>query len=383
MSNRFLKNRFRSIIDKYLKGTSSAEQQNLVDYFYDSIPNEDIPESKLSAIERDLKDGIDLHISGERTLRSKKRRFTYLKIASCVALVVIASFYIYNRYQVTPKIHEFEYVERTVAEADRDLAAPVFVLEDGKSYTLKDSVFERLSYTLVDGEKVFIIPKHISTTEDQVQKLNQIKNPTDKVFAFLLQDGTTAWLNPNSTLDILPDRDGKRMVRIEGTVLFDVQKMKEENGYKPFVVKTALQTIEVLGTKFIVNSINNLEDILLLEGKVKLTHNKYKTAVILKPNQKASLKEIEPKILVTKSTDSYKIEAWHKGLFHFENEKMSDVMAEISQWYGKDVIVDSMIKDIPITGMISRYKTIDEVLELIELTNNVRYHSEERRIYVE
>ncbi len=380
MSNRFLKNRFRSIIDKYLKGTSSAEQQNLVDYFYDSIPNEDIPESKLSAIERDLKDGIDLRISGERTLRSKKRRFTYLKIASCVALVVISSFYIYNRYQVTPKIQE---LERTVAEAERDLVAPVFVLEDGKSYTLKDSVFERLSYTLVDGEKVFIIPKHISTTEDQVQKLNQIKNPTDKVFAFLLQDGTTAWLNPNSTLDILPDRDGKRMVRIEGTVLFDVQKMKGENGYKPFVVKTALQTIEVLGTKFIVNSINNLEDILLLEGKVKLTHNKYKTAVILKPNQKASLKEIEPKILVTKSTDSYKIEAWHKGLFHFENEKMSDVMAEISQWYGKDVIVDSMIKDIPITGMISRYKTIDEVLELIELTNNVRYHSEERRIYVE
>ncbi len=379
MSNRFLKNRFRSIIDKYLKGTSSAEQQNLVDYFYDSIPNEDISETKLSAIERDLKDSIDRRIRKEVQLKS---RTMYLKVASVAVILIVSSFYIYNSLNQTSKVLPPEHVASRAAEASTEPGTPVFVLEDGQSYSMKDSVFERLSYKLIDGERVFVLPDDLPVTDDSRQKLSQIKNPTDKIFAFLLQDGTTAWLNPNSTLDILPETDGKRLVRIEGTVLFDVQKIKEEKGYKPFVVKTALQTIEVLGTKFIVNSMDKLEDVLLLEGKVRLTHNKYKTAVVLKPNQKASLKEAEANILVTKSTDNYKIEAWHKGLFHFENERMADVMAEISQWYGQDVIVDATIKNIPITGMISRYKNIDEVLELIELTNNVKYHREERRIYV-
>ncbi|NGM61493.1 FecR family protein [Sphingobacterium sp. SGG-5] len=380
MSNRFLKNRFRSIIDKYLKGTSSAEQQNLVDYFYDSIPDEDISEVKLSAIERDMKGSIDRSIKKEDRL---KRRTMYLKVASAAVVLIVSSFYIYNNLNQKSNVVPLEDMQSSTTEINTAPETPVFVLEDGQSYTLLDSAFERLSSKLIDGERVFILPDDLPITDDSRQKLSQIKNPTDKVFAFRLQDGTTAWLNPNSTLDILPETDGKRLVRIEGTVLFDVQKIKEEQGYKPFVVKTALQTIEVLGTKFIVNSVNTLEDVLLLEGKVRLTHNKYKTAVVLKPNQKASLKEAEANILVTKSTDNYKIEAWHKGLFHFENEKMADVMAEISQWYGQTVTVDPAIKDIPITGMISRYKRIEEVLELIELTNNVKYHREEGKIYVE
>lgn len=377
MSNRFLKNRFLSIIDKYLKGKSTAEQNELVDYFYDSIRDEAIPESKLDAIGKDIKAGINQDIKNADIRQlNHGNRFRYLKIASCIAVIAGASLFIYNRNS-SPKEDTLPRYAENIQTED----VPILVLNDGKSYQLQDSLFGELSYKIIGDEKVFVISDDLAAAENE--KLRQIKNPTDKIFTFLLQDGTTAWLNPNSTLEILPEEDNKRMVRIEGTVLFDVQKIKEENSYKPFIVKTALQTIEVLGTRFVVNSINESnEDVLLLEGKVRLTHNNYHTVVILKPDQKASLKSNEPKILVTKSADSYKVEAWHKGLFHFENEKIADVMAEVAQWYGKNIIVDQAIKDIPITGMISRYKNIDEVLEIIELTNNVKYQKSGDRIYV-
>lgn len=370
MSKKSIRNRFLSIIDKYLKGKSTKEQNTLVDYFYDSIPDEHISEERLSAIGVDIKYGIDQDISTK--VIKLQPRYTFLKIASCLILLGVASTYIYQKY--TSK-------ETNYALAKSDVNSPVIVLGNGKSYDLRDSMFNQLAHKVEDrGEKVFVLPEDFSSNSTTI---NQIKNPTNRIFAFQLHDGTKAWLNPNSTLEILPITDGKRMVKIDGTVLFDVQKVKTADIYMPFVVKTALQTIEVLGTKFIVNSFDKLnEDVLLLEGKVKLTHNNYQTAVILKPDQKASLRSTDPRILVTKSTDGYKVEAWHKGLFYFENERVDEVMAEMAQWYDEEIVVDKAIKDIPITGIISRYENIDQALKMIEMTNNVKYVRSGGKIFV-
>jgi transmembrane sensor len=374
MSNRFIRNRFLAIIDKYLKGQSTSEQNELVERFYDSIQDDTIPDDKLLSIKKDIKIAIDRNIEADKVKVLKQRKYVaYLKIASCLAVISLASFYVYQQFASAP-------AEQEMLVKNDGEEVPVVVLNDGKSFQLKDSLFGELAYELIGDEKVFVIPEDHS---DGSEKLSQIRNPTNKIFAFLLQDGTKAWLNPNSSLEILPEEDHKRIVRIDGTVLFDVQRIKANDNYKPFVVKTALQTIEVLGTRFIVNSTDKAnEDVLLLEGKVKLTHNHFLTEVILKPDQKASLKIGESKILVTRSADSYKVEAWHKGLFHFENEKIADVMAEIAQWYEKDIIVDKSIREIPITGMLSRYKNIDEVLQIIEMTNNVKYVRSGERIYI-
>jgi hypothetical protein len=372
MSKKSIRSRFLSIIDKYLKGKSTPEQNTLVDYFYDSIPDETISAEKLAAIGTAIKNKIDQGIAGNKVVKLQpKPRYTFLKIASCLLLLGVASTYVYQKYLVK---------ETNLGLAKNEMPSPVIVLKDGQSFDLRDSMFSKLAHKVEDkGEKVFVLPEDFASGG----RINQLKNPTDRIFAFQLHDGTKAWLNPNSTLEILPVTNGKRMVKIAGTVLFDVQKVKTVDSYMPFVVKTHLQTIEVLGTKFIVNSFSETtEDVLLLEGKVKLTHNNYQTAVILKPDQKASLRSNDARILVTKSTDGYKIEAWHKGLFYFENEKMVDVMGEMAQWYGEEIEVAKNIKDIPITGMISRYENIDQALKMIEMTNNVKYVRSGGKIYV-
>ncbi|MFN0293905.1 FecR family protein [Pedobacter helvus] len=372
MSKKSIRSRFLSIIDKYLKGKSNPEQNTLVDYFYDSIPNETISEEKLAVIGADIKNNIDQNISNN-VVKLEPRRYTFLKIASCFVLLGIASTYVVQKYFIAK--------ESNYALARNEKNSPIIVLRDGESYDLQDTMFNKLTQRVLDkGEKVFLLPADFGSDRTSI---NQIKNPSDRIFAFQLHDGTKAWLNPHSTLEILPITDGKRLVKIAGTVLFDVQKVKTTDSYMPFVVKTALQTIEVLGTKFIVNSFDKVnEDVLLLEGKVKLTHNNFQTAVILKPDQKASLRSTDPKILITKATDGYKVEAWHKGLFYFENEKMEDVMAEIAQWYGEEIVVSKNIRHIPITGMISRYDSVDQALKMIELTNNVKYTRSGSKIYV-
>lgn len=371
MSKKSIKGRFLSTIDKYLKGKSTPEQNTLVDYFYDSIADEHVAEEKLNAISREIKERIDKNIATK--VVKLQPRYTFLKIAASLVLLGVASTLVYQNYFKK---------ETAFILAKTEVNSPVIVLNDGESYDFRDSMFNQLAHKVEDkGEKLFVLPKQFSNGDNTT--INQIKNPTNRIFAFQLHDGTKAWLNPNSTLEILPVTDGKRMVKIDGTVLFDVQKVKTADSYMPFVVKTALQTIEVLGTKFIVNSFDSAnEDVLLLEGKVRLTHNNYHTAVILKPAQKASLRSNDSRILVTKASDSYKVEAWHKGLFYFENEKIDEVMAEMAQWYGEEIVVDKAIRTIPITGMISRYENIDQALKIIEMTNNVKYVRSGGKIYV-
>jgi ferric-dicitrate binding protein FerR (iron transport regulator) len=375
-NNSFLTKRFFSVVDRYLKGTSSADEDKLVDYFYDTIEDEDTSTVEFDTVKAEIKAVVDKRIREQPEVLKQKSGYVYIKIAASIVLVVASSLYFYSSY-----FSNTEKVADSLASKSSDDNVPIIVLNNGQSYRLEDTLGGRASYKMVGNERVFILAD--SMLSEGSQKLSKVKNPTDKIFAFLLEDGTTAWLNPNSTLEILSEENQKRTVRIEGTVLFDVQKIKTKGSYMPFVVKTRLQTIEVLGTKFIVNaSDGKTEDILLLEGKVRLTHNNFQSQVTLKPDQKASLKYDESNILVTKSSETYKVEAWNKGLFHFENEKMSDVMGEIAQWYKKDIIVDDAIKNIPITGMISRYKTINEVLQIIELTNSVKYKKQGEKIYV-
>ena len=89
-----------------------------------------------------------------------------------------------------------------------------------------------------------------------------------------LPDGTIVHLNSESKLTYTPEFNGKlREVSLEGEAFFEVTPNKE----KPFIVKTSVFDVEVLGTSFNVSVYNdeNIVETALIEGKVKLTMNGY------------------------------------------------------------------------------------------------------------
>ncbi|SPZ85454.1 FecR protein [Sphingobacterium multivorum] len=90
-----------------------------------------------------------------------------------------------------------------------------------------------------------------------------------------------------ATIELDPDfNKNNRSVHITGEVYFDVHKQYTGGKKIPFSVHSALQTIEVLGTKFNVNTSGNSEEnVLLTEGSIRLTHNRYGTQVFIKPGQ--------------------------------------------------------------------------------------------------
>lgn len=372
-SNR-IKNKVLAIFKRYVKGETSADEERFVEGFYQQVGRrpEDV-DINFDHLEQEIKNAIDARISQ----KYKIRRFNqnpYVRLAACLLLICTAAFVIFRMNKTDVSSERLQ--TTNVAKENPILSVGT------KSYRFDEDTQDSLSYRIIDDQKVFLLSALAEEITDDAPR--KITNPTKKVFSFLLDDGSQVWLNAHSSIEFMPSfNETGRMVHVSGEVSLDVAKREQDGKPMPFFVKTPLQTVEVLGTQFSVNTQQaDEESVVLLEGKIKLQHNVYKTSVLLEPNQKAFLSLDNNRILVASADENNKVRAWRKGLFHFEREGVEDVMKELAQWYEQPIQVNQSVKDLPITGMISRYKDIDEVLQIIEMTNNITFVEKKGVIYV-
>ena len=74
--------------------------------------------------------------------------------------------------------------------------------------------------------------------------------------------------------------------------------------------------------------------------------------------------------------------AWKEGYFRFNNESIESVMRKVARWYNIDVSFQGVISKEKFNGTVSRNKGIDQVLEILELTNAVHFKIKGRRVTV-
>lgn len=373
-SNR-IKNKLSTIFKRYVKGEASAEEERFVERFYQQIGQQkEGANINFDRLEQEIKQTIDNQISSKNKV-IKLGHNPYIRLAACLLLVCTAAFIIF-RMSVSDGTSESLQAVRVTKEN------PILSIGAEKSYDLDDEVQDSSTYRVIDDQKVFLLS---SLTEEMTDNApRKITNPTKKVFTFLLDDGSQVWLNAHSSIEFMPSfNETERVVHVSGEVSLDVAKRIQDGKPLPFFVKTPLQTVEVLGTQFSVNTQEvGEESVVLLEGKIKLQHNVYKTSVVLAPNQKAFLSTDNNRILVASADENNKVRAWRKGLFHFEDERVADVMKELAQWYEQPIQVSPVVRNLPITGMITRYEQLTDVLQIIEMTNNITFVEKKGVMYV-
>jgi ferric-dicitrate binding protein FerR (iron transport regulator) len=228
---------------------------------------------------------------------------------------------------------------------------------------------------------------------------NTITTPKGGQWHIVLADGTEVWLNAASSLHYPASFNGtERKVELTGEGYFEVAKDKAH----PFIVATDKQEVEVLGTHFNINSYNDEVSVktTLLEGSVRvgllppssgsqpslseghLSQRERGTnsqSVVLKPGQQASLVQGKLNIEEVDSDDAI---AWKNGKFVFADEGISSIMRKVSRWYDVDVVYNSLPEQDSFSGSISRFETIQQVLNKIELTNKIHFKVKGRRITV-
>nr|WP_121271786.1 FecR family protein [Pedobacter schmidteae] len=265
-------------------------------------------------------------------------------------------------------------------------------LANGKKIILSDRVNGELAREsglsikkTADGQLIYVITDKSDlqlSPQETTNGTNTLSTANGETYRINLPDGSLVWLNAASSLSYSTAliNQGKRIVNLSGEAYFEVAKDKAH----PFIVRSGLQEIEVLGTHFNVNSYpeDRLMKTTLLEGslRVSLPGKTDQPAVILAPGQQAALRNGK---LNVGTVDTEMAIDWKNGYFNFNNETLDDIMNKLSRWYGVDIIyAEASLKQETFVGSINRYQKISKVLQLLQQTGIIRFNIEGKTIKI-
>jgi hypothetical protein len=205
----------------------------------------------------------------------------------------------------------------------------------------------------------------------------EIKAPAWTRAQFSLPDGTTGWLNSNSSLKYNLNFNSDRQVTLKGEVFLDVFK----NSKKPFIVTTNELIIKVLGTRFNVASYENDKnvEVVLSEGKLEFTDKLMKKPYIMSPNDLV-IYDKTLNVYSTEVVEPQKYLSWTEGKLVFRNDPLDVICRRLERWYNIDVEVNgNLFNDIRLRATFIG-EGLEDALALLKRTLPIDYRIENRSL---
>jgi len=388
------KENFYKLLDKYIAGEASHDEEQRLLNFYGSFKSsseiESIPEMEV------LKDKIFSKISDKITPEddySHSFNLYYLKsfsIAAMILLAITTGIYFYSNRTIQK---EEQFVEINIKN---DILPgnnkAILTLANGSKISLDDAANGLLASEgniaitkTENGEIVYEkndLEKNKGISNHAV--INTIQTPKGGKFQVRLPDGSKVWLNSASTLIYPTAFTGtERKVKLSGEAYFEIASNKKI----PFRVESDGQIVEVLGTHFNINSYDD-EDFTkttLLEGSVKVILNSNSDLLgktrMLKPGEQSLTNASQSGIRI-ENADTEKVVAWKNGYFKFKNTPIQQIMREVERWYDVELVYEGKMPTDEFTGYISNEVNISAVLNILEQSGGVKFSVKGKKIKV-
>lgn len=252
----------------------------------------------------------------------------------------------------------------------------ILTLADGRTIQLDEDhegIVIDSNVRYVDGTMILDGLDFEEDQADSVQLLT-ITTPKGGQYSVTLPDGSQVWLNAASSLTYPRQFAGRqRQVDLTGEAYFEIAHRRDV----PFLVYTAGQTVEVLGTHFNINAYADESAIrtTLLEGSVRVSRAHSNDKQILVPGEQAILRD---RYLQKEKANISEIMAWREGRFDFNGKNLEQVMRELARWYDIEVAYEGPIPAIEFWGGVFRNENLGTVLQILE-TNDLDYRLEDGR----
>lgn len=308
----------------------------------------------------------------------------YVAAAVVLFIVSIGSYHYYNNRSVTENLMALS--QEIQPGSDR----ATLTLADGSVINLRDDqngiIMGGDSIAYLDGKSILT---HVGPNEvKETVNMLVLSTPNGGQYQISLPDGTKVWLNAATTLKY-PSRfnENERRVELMGEAYFEVAK----NTRQPFIVESAQQVIEVLGTHFNINAYDdeNSTKTTLLEGSVQVRtvasdqvisnevertvglvdESQYNQGVILIPGQQSTITNSKIKI---NSIDPSSIIGWKNGMFIFQNTSLKNIMLQLKRWYNVEIDILSFPNQ-SFYGEVKRDVPLSNVLKMIEDVSQLKF----------
>ncbi len=384
---KYLKNELNEEERHELEAWFSASEENR--RLFERLTNENELQDELRFFER-----IELSSAWQKiaaqtegkgkvvSLQARKRRWWYA--AAAAVILLIGSVVVYQLSISKPTSTDIAKKEAKDNRYKNDVLPggdkAVLTLADGSTIVLdsaKNGTLAQQGATQVIklGGKLAYDPTGTGSKE---VVYNTITTPRGGQYQVELPDGSQVWLNAASSLRFPTAFAGKeRRVEISGEAYFEVAKNKA----MPFIVSVNGAEVQVLGTHFNIMAYNEEKAVrtTLLEGSVRFVSGN--NASLLKPGQQSQLSK-EGQVNVISSVDVDEVMAWKNGMFYFEGEDIETVMRQLARWYDVEVDFKGQQIDNLFYAKIPRSSKLSDVLKVLELTGNIKFEIEGKKITV-
>ena len=304
-------------------------------------------------------------------IRARGRRQLWIQITAVASVVILfalsfAFFYMPELERESPvsaKVHAGG-MKATLIVAN---GIQVDLMQDN----LQD-VVRQYGATVLEDKKNELRYDNVEVNEEIEEKpvYHTISTPVGGEYHFTLADGTMVWLNSSSRLTFPTRFTGDaREVLVEGEVYFGVQHDES----KPFIVRVNDVSVRVLGTEFCISAYPENEGVMttLVRGAVQVTSGN--NQVVLKPGYQAVVDQYSGAIS-QRAVELSLYTSWVRGIFEYENMELNDIMVQLARWYDVQFTFSaSECKERRFTGVIRKYEDLNDVLDMIEKTTNVKF----------
>ncbi|MGO4875090.1 FecR family protein [Pedobacter psychrotolerans] len=372
---------FQKLVQKYLDGEASTDEKNALDDYYLLFRDEPdqtslLSDKQLFLLEQRLENGLFTRI--HQPAKAWRMWPRIASVAATVAVIVFgASLFVYHKQQNTN-------ITTNATDITPGKIGATLTLSNGKKIRLSDAANGEIAKEAgisvtktADGQIVYEI-KETTSIENNINTLTTAKGET---YVLTLPDKSRVWMNAASSLTYSTslNEHNERRVKLDGEAYFQIAKDKAH----PFIVESKDQEVEVLGTHFNINSYGDDKIVrtTLLEGSVKVVFQKgERTEKILKPGQQSIL--LPDNRIAIKEVDVKEAVAWRDGKFIFDREDMGTIMRKVARWYNVEVIFEDDIQNKQITGSVSRYANLSELLKVLETTGRAHFKTEDRKVII-
>lgn len=374
------------ILNRYKNGQCTDQERLLVEKWYEAISlEEELPAGEIDM--QTFRDNIWSKLKvQEEALRPPAYRLQHskkfiLKIAAAIFIIFAAGAL---SYYTIITIHDRKSSPQSISQVFAPATSKaILTLANGEEITLdqdsRGDIAKTHGITIKKtAQGIIYTLTHDAAGSGSAEQVNTITTPKGGQYQLVLQDGTRIWLNAGTKITYPISFAGKRKreVTLVGEAYFEVAK----NPLKPFSVRSTDQLVEVVGTHFDVSCyIHEPLQTTLAEGSIVVSQPTTGKKKLLRPGQK-SIVTLTDGILIKEVNPADEI-AWKDDLFAFVQTPLSQVLAEIGRWYNVDIDYSNVPNE-KFEGEISRKITLPEVLHVLEMSMNIKFKTEGRRIMV-
>ena len=195
-----------------------------------------------------------------------------------------------------------------------------------------------------------------------------------------LPDSSTVILGEGSSLQLAEGfSKANRVLTLTGEAYFDVK----HNANLPFVIQTGKVKTTVLGTAFNIKQIGDSVAVTVARGKVQVARDN-KVLAVLEPGQQIATSN-RSAIAELKAAELEAVTAWMHEDLHFSNTILGDVVAQLRQRYGADIVLKTPGIEhctISVETPFSGTESLNTILDVICATLGATYTNNNGQIEI-